>query len=255
MKNPCPAHLQAQYSGLNSNGNGAATCFMWDPVVVQAYVAMLRAAAARYDAHPRVEGIVIQESALGFSGAYSQDVTTGGTYTPKAWRDALMEVVGQCGSAFSQSRCMVFLNFIRGRQDYLHDVADAIAAVPDNRACISSPDVLPDSSALHEGESSIYQVAVRHSGCRANSVQNDSYAVSGCDLECIFRFAVGGTMGQFPHGSPRSGGLCVNSYLFWSHVVDKSATGLDWKDASAVIAANPYGQSWHQQCENGGSNP
>ena len=29
VKNPCPAYLQAQYSALNADGNGASTCFMW----------------------------------------------------------------------------------------------------------------------------------------------------------------------------------------------------------------------------------
>ena len=33
LKNPCPAHLQAQHSGLNNTGNGAATCFMREPEV------------------------------------------------------------------------------------------------------------------------------------------------------------------------------------------------------------------------------
>ena len=84
VKNPCPVYLQAQHSGLNADGNGAATCFMWEPVVVQAYTAMMKAAAERYDANPRVEGLIFQESALGFNGAYSQDVADGGTYTRRS---------------------------------------------------------------------------------------------------------------------------------------------------------------------------
>ena len=31
VKNPCPVYLQAQHSAMNSNGNGAVTCFMWEP--------------------------------------------------------------------------------------------------------------------------------------------------------------------------------------------------------------------------------
>src|SRR4051812_14136254 len=46
QKNPCPEYLQAQHSGLNDGGNGAATCFMWEPDVVRAYVEMMKAAAA-----------------------------------------------------------------------------------------------------------------------------------------------------------------------------------------------------------------
>jgi hypothetical protein len=115
IKNPCPAYLQLDYSALNADGSGASTCFMWEPAVVDAYAAMMRAAAARYDTNPRVEGLILQETALGFNGAYSQDVADGGTYTAEGWRDALVQLVGQCGSAFARSRCVSFLNFIRGR--------------------------------------------------------------------------------------------------------------------------------------------
>ena len=253
VQNPCPAHLEAAHSALNAHG--ASTCFMWEPEVVQAYAAMMRAAAKRYDANPRVEGFVLQESALGFNGAYSQDVADGGTYTPAAWRDALVDLVQACGSAFRQSRCMAFLNFLRGGQRYLNDVAGAIAAVPDNRACVSGPDLLPDSTSLYGNDDSVYQVIVRHGGCRANSAQNDSYGVRGCGTDCIFRFGVGGTFGSFDTTAPRSAGVCVNSYLMWNHLVNQSPTGLDWTDALPVIAAYPYGPSWQQHCVGGGGSP
>ena len=255
LRNPCPAHLQASHSGPNAHGHGASTCFMWEPEVVTAYVDMLRAAAARYDAHPRVEGFVIQESALGFNGAYSQDVGDGGTYTATAWRDALIEIVEACGAAFRQSRCMSFMNFIRGNQRYVAEVAAAIDAVPDNRACLSGPDVLPDERSLHADPASVYQVLVRHEGCRANSVQNDSYEVPGCGPDCVFEFAVGGTFGQFDTDAPRQSGLCVNSYLMWNHRVMPSSTGLDWTDALPVIAAYAYGDEWRDRCSGGGGSP
>jgi hypothetical protein len=253
MQNPCPAHLQAAHSAVNAHG--ASTCFMWEPEVVEAYVAMMRAAAKRYDANPRVEGFVLQESALGFNGAYSQDVGDGGTYTAAAWRDALVDLVQACGTAFRQSRCMSFLNFLRGGQHYLRDVASAIAAVSDNRACISGPDLLPDSQSLYANDDSVYQVIVRHTGCRANSAQNDSYGVRGCGTDCIFRFGVGGTFGSFDTEAPRSAGVCVNSYLLWNHLVKASPTGLDWTDALPVIAAYPYGPAWQQHCVGAGGTP
>ncbi|HEX6572103.1 MAG TPA: Ig domain-containing protein [Steroidobacteraceae bacterium] len=255
VKNPCPAYLQLDYSALNAGGSGAYTCFMWEPVVVEAYAAMMRAAAARYDANPHVEGLILQETALGFNGAYSQDVANGGTYTAEAWRDALVQLVGQCGSAFARSRCVSFLNFIRGGQQYLKNVAAAIAAVPDNRACVSGPDLLPDEPSLYSSESAAYEVIVRHEGCRSNSAQNASYDVAGCDMDCIFRFGVGGTFGDFPETAPRTGGLCINSYLFWNHRVFPSSTGLDWTHALPVIAAYPYGPAWLDQCAGGGGSP
>jgi hypothetical protein len=251
IKNPCPTYLQAR-SALNAHGADASTCFMWEPAVVQAYVAMMKAAAAKYGNNPRVEGFIFQESSLGFTGAYSQDVADGGTYTPEAWRDALIEMIGQCGAAFQHSRCLAFMNFIRGGRKYLYDVSSALAAIPDDRGCMSGPDVLPNNPSLYQDTNSAYQVLVRHRGCRSNSVQNDSFEVPGCGLDCIFHFAVGGTYGWFDASAPYSSGLCVNSYLFWNHRTQVSNTGLDWHDALPVIAAYPYGRGWTDHCDGGG---
>ena len=251
IKNPCPTYLQNR-SAPNAAGNGAATCFIWEPAVLQAYIAMLKAAASRYDANPRVEGLIFQESALSLYGSYSQDVSDGGTYTAEAWRDALIEMIGQCGAAFQHSRCLAFLNFIRHGQKYLYNVSAALAALPDHRGCMSGPDVLPDNPSLYQDTASVYQVLVRHSGCRSNSVQNDSFEVRGCGLDCIFHFAVGGTYGAFDASAPYSSGLCVNSYLFWNHRTQVSNTGLDWHDALPVIAAYPYGHGWTDHCDGGG---
>ena len=253
IKNPCPAYLQAR-SALNKGGL-AYTCFMWEPVVADAYIKMMRAMAARYDANPRVEGFIFQESATSLSEEYSQDVADGGTYTPEAWRDALVNMVTQCGQAFRQSRCLAFLNFLRGRQAYLYDVSRALSAIPDNRGCMSGPDVLPDETPLYSTLNSAYEVLTRHRGCRSNSAQNDSFAIPGFNLDAVFNFAVRGTFGDFDQAYPRSSGLCVNSYLFWNHRVSRSPTGLNWLDALPVIAAYPHGPLWLDQCQGGGTAP
>lgn len=255
VKNPCPTYLQAKYSAPNSYGNGAATCFMWDPTVVSAYNAMLKAAAAHFDANPRVEGVILQESALGLDGAYSQDVADGGTYTPTAWRDALINIIDNCASAFATSRCTPFLNFLRGGQQYMFDISAAITAIPNNQVCFSGPDLLPNSPSLYNGPNAVYQVLTRHSGCRSNSAQNNSYQVAGCSLTCIFQFAVRGTFGSFPASAPLTGGLCVNSYIFWNDKTSVSKTGLNYKDALPVIAAHPYGSAWYDQCSGGADPP
>ncbi len=251
VKNPCPTYLQAQHSAPNSFGKGAATCFMWEPSVVSAYVQMMKAAAQRYDSNPRVEGLMLQESSLGFNNGFSQDVADGGTYTPAAWRDGLIQIIGECANAFSSSRCLSFLNFLRGGQQYLNDISAAISAVPDNQVCFSGPDLLPNNRSLYDSPDKVYQVLTRHAGCRSNSAQNDSYHVAGCALDCIFHFAVSGTLGAFPVNAPLTGGVCVNSYLFWN---DRTVhgRGLSYKDALPIIAAHPYGAGWLDQCS--GSN-
>ena len=248
VRNPCPTYLQGQHSALNSYGNGAATCFMWEQPVVDAYVAMMKAAAARYDSNARVEGLILEESSLSFNDGASQDVADGGTYTPTGWRDALIEIIGQCANSFSSSRCMSFLNFLRGGQQYLNDISAAISAVPNNQVCFSGPDLLPNNRSLYDASDKVYQVIARHTGCRSNSAQNDSYQVAGCALDCIFHFAVSGTLGAFPINAPLTGGVCVNSYIFWNDRTTRSATGLTYKDALPVIAAHPYGPGWLDQC-------
>jgi hypothetical protein len=209
---------------------------------------MMQAAAAHFDANPRIEGLIFQESSLNFEGSYSQDVADGGTYTATAWRDALITLIDQCSAAFSSSRCMPFLNFLRGGQSYLYDISAAISAVPGNQVCFSGPDLLPNDAALYNSDYKTYQVQIRHHGCRSNSAQNNSFQVPGCALECVFNFAVGGTLGEFPANAPYSGGLCINSYIFWNYRRSPSATGLTWKDALPVIAAHPYGPDWLKQC-------
>jgi hypothetical protein len=247
-RNPCPSYLQARHSAPNSFGHGAATCFMWESTVVSAYTAMMKAAAARYDRNPHVEGLIIQESALGFNGSYSQDVAAGGTYTARAWRDALITIIDQCSSAFAHSRCMAFLNFLRGGQSYLNDISAAIAAMPHNQVCYSGPDLLPNERSLYDGNSQEYPVLNRHPGCRANSAQNRSYHVPNCTMDCIFHFAVGGTFGHFPSNAPLSGGLCINSYILWNDRGSHGPLSQDWTDVLPVIAKHPYGPGWHQQC-------
>ncbi len=249
--NPCPVYLQAEHSAPNANNRGSnrgSTCFMWEPVVRDAYNNMVGALGARFDGEANVEGVILQESALGFRGAFSQSVADGGTYTPEAWRDSLIDIIEQCTVSFPTSRCTSFLNFLEGGQRYLYDISAAIGAIPNDQACFAGPDLLPDNRSLYNNMNSVYEVLVRHDGCRANSAQNDSYGVAGCDMSCIFDFAVSGTFGDFDQDSPRDSGVCVNTYLFWNHRVAASATGLNWTDSLPVIQANPHGPLWTDRC-------
>jgi hypothetical protein len=261
-KNPCPKYLQQSYSALNADGSGAETCFMWEKPVIDAFVAMMQALAQHFDANPRVEGLILQESSLGFNGQYSQDAAHNGTYTPELWRDALIQFVNACSAAFTNSRCLSFLNFLVGNQSYLADVSAAISAVPNNQACYSGPDLLPNNSTLYADINSTYEQLTRHKGCRSNSAQNDSFNVqwpngTAYTLDDIFNFAVSGTFGDFDQTDPYHSGVCVNSYLFWNHRVGTAApNNYDWTDAEKTIAKYPYSAAnWTDKCTNGGGAP
>jgi hypothetical protein len=67
-------------------------------------------------------------------------------------------------------------------------------------------------------------------------------------MDCIFHFAVGGTFGSFPSRAPLTGGLCVNSYLFWNNHDAHGPHGQDWTDVLPLIAEHPYGPDWYRQC-------
>ena len=108
------------------------------------------------------QGVIFEESSLSLNGPYSQDVADGGTYTPEAWRDALIGLTRHCSTSFPTSRCMQFMNFIRGGQSYLYDVSNAISAVPHNQACMSGPDLLPNNTSLFDNQNSVYEVLSRH---------------------------------------------------------------------------------------------
>ena len=120
---------------------------------------------------------------------------------------------------------------------------------------MSGPDLLPNESSLYNGADQVYPVLNKHPGCRANSAQNDSYHVPNCRMDCIFRFAVGGTFGAFPEHKPLTGGLCINSYLFWNNRSARGPRGQGWQDAQAVIAAHPYGPDWLSQCAGSDGKP
>jgi hypothetical protein len=149
----------------------------------------------------------------------------------------------------------VFLNFLKGGQQYLNDVSRAISAIPNNRGCLSGPDLLPDNRSLFDGKDAAYQVLTRHQGCRSNSAQNASYSIRDFNMDQVFNFAVRGTFGRFDTQAPRASGVCVNSYLFWNHRVKVSWTGRNWLDALPVIAAYPYGRNWLEQCQGDSTAP
>jgi hypothetical protein len=283
--NPCPGYLQ-DYAAPNASSNANATaysCFMWEPFVVDRFNAMLAALADEYDEHPNVEGFIYQETAHGFNGAYCQNLGNDncadgeGTYTPEAFRDALLSNYRTCAEEFEHSWCVSFMNFLSGNLSYMGDIAEAMEGTPN--WCISGPDVLPSNASLYVNEVRIYHVIVDHVGCRSNSAQHASYIEAGpdlddyevtedticvgdppqsnnpCTMEEIFGFAVGGTFGSFDNANPYDSGLCVNSFLFWNHkdwVFGDVPGERTWEDALPVIAGNPYGLGWTVNCAGGG---
>lgn len=241
-------------------GTNVYTCKIYDSTVQKRYNDVLKALGTKYDSDPQFEGLVFQETALGFGAPYDQDATTTpahGTYTAAGFRDALILQVQNCAAAVPGSRCMQFMNFLLGGQTptkhMLTDVSNAISAIPNNQVCMSGPDLLPNNGSFWTNTDSVYEVLSRHVGCRANSAQNDSFNVAGCDLACIANFAERGNFGDFIPGP--TAGVCVNSYIFWNHITFLQATGQDWRDVQAVATANPYGEAWYGQCVCGGGAP
>ncbi|CAN5292665.1 hypothetical protein BH24PSE2_BH24PSE2_12620 [soil metagenome] len=137
---PTPVYLQGtEYT--RANRADGYTLVRWSPYVVTRMKALVQAIGQRFDANAYFEGIALQESAPGFDGATLN--ATG--YTPEKYRDALIAVLSHAATSMPKSRVFWFMNFFPGKQDYIGDIASAVAS---KGVIMGGPDVAPDNWAL-----------------------------------------------------------------------------------------------------------
>lgn len=218
--------------------------------------------------------------------------TIGGLTGAQRFRDGLIAMYQNCALEAAQNRCLSFVNFLTNGQAFIksaimpamdpteHLPGALRTALENNKWVPGGPDVLPDSQSLWFSNNSIYQAIIDwdagradHSGARSNSAQNNSFKIAGFDLEHVWNFAVSGLWGEFPqpadrngstvdptdplNRSPRTAGLCVNTWLWWNHLTQVNpATGQAyWRGVIPIIAAHPYGADWYGRCVGGGGVP
>lgn len=198
----------------------------WDPYVVARMSKLLAEIGKNFDGNPHLEGVAIQETALGVD----ESVLDRQGYTPALYRDALIETLKNARTALPRSQVFWYMNYLARGQGLLQSVCSAAAGYD---IVIGGPDALPDSAALRKH---VYPLLTAQKNMTLFiAAQNDSFRHKhehghGGNLfwtpQEIFEFA--------------RDDLRVR-YLFWNRVVHaKPAGSYDIGAAYPVMAANPH---------------
>jgi len=223
MERPDPAYLD-EYTPRNRAGG--YTMVRWAPTVVTRFNALVQALGAKFDGNKNFEGIATQETALSLDSA----TLNAFGYTPEKYRDAYINVLTAATVSLPTSRVFWFMNFLVGGQNYIADIASAVAG---KGVVLGGPDVWPDNKSL---ESKAYPFYTQFFGkmplfgqvenvCYSEPHMTSGYSAKYWTMPELFDFA--------------RTSLHVN-YMFWVRVTRPNPAGAyDWDDALPVIAANP----------------
>lgn len=127
------------YQREGGTGIGGYTSKRWDPYVVSRFKALYQAIANRFDTQEGFEGAAMQESAI---GTWLAGNPTTADYTAEKYASALTEIVGSAKVSFKYSQFFWYANFLKGGNDKLYDIADAVYPL---KVSIGGPDVTPES--------------------------------------------------------------------------------------------------------------
>lgn len=196
----------------------------WDPYVVSRFTSLLAAIGERFDKHPRFEGIAIQESALGIVDS----VLDREQYSPLAYRNALVMILGEARQAFPESQVFWYMNYLARGQPLLRSV---LAAVEPYEIVVGGPDVLPDSAPLQKH---VYPLMKEHQRLMLFiSAQNNSFRHRHSRLDAATRYWTPQEIFEFARDELGA------QYLFWNRVtVARPADSYDINDAYPVIASH-----------------
>jgi hypothetical protein len=223
---PTPPYLWETHTLPNNAGGHTAK--RWDPYVVERLSRLLAELGARFDEHPALEGIALQESAM----SLSQDVKNAHGYTPEAYRDALIEILSNARAAMPRSQVFWYMNFLDGGQAYIGEIAAAAAQA---RIAMGGPDVLPDSWPLQRHAYPYYE-AFAGRMVLFGSLQYDSYAHQRASPQS----GAGGIYWTLPELFLFARDRLHANYLFWTRKPRPNpADSYDWRDALAVIREHP----------------
>jgi len=208
------------------NRAGGYTMLRYNPTVVARYKALTTALGARFDSHPRFEGIAQQESALGLDSTVLQ--ATG--YTPEKYRDALISSFTHALAAMPRSRVFWYQNYLVGNQGYI----GAIAAATGPRGLVmAGPDVLPDKVSLVQ-KSYPYFEQYKDKMHMGIQVENICYMHEHMTAGYSTRYWTPAELFRYSREK-----LHVD-YMFWVRIPKEPVAGAyDWYDALPVIEATP----------------
>jgi len=216
---PTPDYLSAY---TLPNTPGGYTVARWDPFVVDRLEALMQALGARFDAHPGLEAVGIQETALGVSPQQRADHG----YTPEAYRDGQIQLLTTMKVALPSSQVFWYMNFFAEHQSYIGDIAAAVAPLG---VSMGGPDILPESPSLL---THVYPLYEQFAGSMQLfcSAQYDSYEHVKSSTGDFYTPAE-----IFEYGRDT---LQV-SYVLWNHKTWSTPAGsYNWLDALPVIDQN-----------------
>ena len=218
---PTPHYLRNEYT--YPNRNGGYTAIRWNPYVVERFTKLLRIVGNKFDDHPGLEGIAIQESSL----SLNDSVLKAANYSPEKYRDSIIETLQKASRHFPQSQVFWYMNFLTKNQGYLDVIARTVAPLG---VIMGGPDVLPDSQELWNHAYPLYP---KYKGKMKlfNSLQFDSYSHRHADTSYPTPYWTMKEMFFFARDE-----LHVN-YLFWNHKKARiPQNSYSWLDALPVIA-------------------
>ncbi|GHU99151.1 hypothetical protein FACS1894159_02730 [Bacteroidia bacterium] len=230
----CPAYLD----GIMVEHAAGMIPARWTAQFVERYVAMVEAIAARFDAEPFFEGIIVQESGLGMNAPELSRLGGEVAYSSGQYAAALGQYLSGAAQALSRSRTVWFINWLEGG-----------VAVPDSLICkliplqvvVAGPDILPYRANLVE---KVYPKFDTFRGQLplGNSMQADSYHTNSHDTGLNYgrgHSSEGGFDSMeslFLYGRDR---LHLN-YIFWSYPARPPGPDENtFADALAVIRKYP----------------
>lgn len=221
---PTPEDLRERHTLKGHRGYTAAR---WEPEVRDRLESLVARLGETFDCHPNFEGVGFQETALSLDRAALQAVG----YTPEKYRDAQIDLLRSAAASLPRSRVFWYMNFLPGNQEYLGDIASAVAGTG---VVMGGPDILPDNQALTRRTYPFYE-RFRGRLKLFGSMQHDSYRHRRADtftsqggywsMEDLFLFA--------------RDRLHVD-YVFWEYRTRRQpADARDWSEAREVIARYP----------------
>jgi len=122
----------AEFNGGVARTNSGYIARLWEAPVMDRFIALSRALAARYDQRPYFEGIVVAETA-------TSGVEDG--YSAEAWIAQLKRAIPAMVTAWPSTNVIVYNNFLQGSSD--SQFVDFVQFLSRSRAALGGPDVLP----------------------------------------------------------------------------------------------------------------
>ena len=225
IEKPGPAYLD-KYDVRNRAGG--YTMIRWNSTVVSRFNALTRAIGAQFDKNSAFEGIATQETALGLDSSTLNQFG----YSATKYRDALINVLGTAASNMPNSRVVWFMNFLVGGQQYIANIASAVAA---KGVVMGGPDVWPDNKSL---QSKVYPFYTQFYGTMPLFGQVENVCYSEPHMTSGYRTKYWTMSELFGYAKTK---MHVN-YMFWVRVTKPTPKdAYDWFDALPVISNS---RSW-----------